>query len=116
MLTGSRNMIIISYLRCSNCSMITRCIMQVEGTREVTLSRLRRKRVKQRSHMRLLYVEMKWKWGKFESTCLKYSAFLRCTFATEVPVFSRRQFLYARQEIWVWLASPDRSTFGLDYA
>lgn len=46
MLTGSRNMIIISYLRCSNCSMITRCIMQVEGTREVTLSRIRRKRSK----------------------------------------------------------------------
>lgn len=39
-------MIIISYLRCSNGSMITRCIMQVEGAREVTLSRIRRKKSK----------------------------------------------------------------------
>lgn len=39
-------MIIISYLRCSDCNMITRCIMQVEGLRDVTPSRIRRKRSK----------------------------------------------------------------------
>lgn len=66
--------------------------------------------------MRLLFAEIKWKWGEFECTCRKCSAFLRCTFATEVLVFPRRRFLYARQEAWVWLGSPDRSTFGLDYA
>lgn len=119
MLTGSRNMIIISYLRCSDCNMITRCIMQVEGLRDVTPSRIRRKRSKTEISHAYSFCRNKKEMGEI----------WMCVWEGRQPFFSasvqpkcltflgRAHCMLGRisEHGWGVGLSPDMRTFALDY-